>query len=104
MELVLTGKDARNMVYYGSNTRLIHLFKNCKKVSEMFIQNSNLFTTNLHSIIQRLEENEIDKVSYKPTRDENITIQIIEGELTIKYQTDNTRMYNQLQEFLEKFK
>ena len=104
MELLITGDEVLNLAFYGVNTRIINIYKNSKKAGELFIQGSDLFTTNMFSIMTRLKNNEIDEVNYQPSIDELIVIKNEGGEIFAIYYTDDKKKLINLKNLLEKFK
>ena len=104
MELLITGDEVLNLAFYGVNTRIINIYKNSKKTGELFIQGSDLFTTNMFSIMARLKNNEIDEVNYQPSIDELIIIKNDGGKIFAIYYTDNKKKLIDLKNLLEKFK
>ena len=104
MELLIAEDQVKHLAFYGLNTRVISIYKNSVKKGELYIQNPDLFATNMYSLLTRLKNNEIDEINYRPSRDESIVIKRDGNEIMAFYHTENERMLIKLKKFLEKFK
>ena len=99
MRIELRGKKVKMLAYLGSKTNHIHLYKNNKLVSKLYIQKIDMFSTNLLASINRLTEKEVDEIKYK-SNDEEINISVYNGQLIGLYFTTNDSKKKKLQKMM----
>lgn len=88
MRIELRGEKVKILAYLGSKTKNIHLYKNKRLVSKLYIQKIDMFSTNLLASINRLVVKEVDEIKYK-SHDEEVNINLYNGNLIGLYFTTN---------------